>query len=560
MMGLIELTAVLLAFVSLASGYGESPAKLEARATSTLNTSSPTTFRRRALHAIAILNDRLYIEGGETSPYNATDDTLTGVTNPLNTTLWIPLDSSWTNTTVTFTEIEQDEPLPINNLRLWADTGSSTLYRWGGDGPSGDTAVADDIDLWTIKVDDDGTGTWAIKTASNDDFFSDIYSGASGAGTVCEGLGLYLGGYGSSASDSRLSDTEFPARMPLPGLLTYNMTDRTWANQSTLPLNPLDGGTWTSGEALCIPGYGDNSLVFTLGGQTTPATSAARADSEFTDFSNITIYNPISNEWYWQAAGGDVPRGRTQLCAVGVKGNNTYDIYVYGGVDRSNDALSDISVLSIPGFQWFSLDVTSSARMRQTCAVVGQSQMLVLGGILSEWDWASADPWAQALGIFDLNTWEWSDKYDVDADEYTTPDTILDWYNDGGYSTVDWSGDEVKALFGTATAWPDTVSTSSASASASASSSSSSSTPVGPIVGGVVGGVAALALVGATYFFWRRKHSKKITDPYELATSSPKTELHSESTSPAVGVEEPVTLNPVELPGNGNHKPVELPG
>jgi hypothetical protein len=87
--------------------------------------------------------------------------------------------------------------------------------------------------------------------------------------------------------------------------------------------------------------------------------------------------------------------------------------------------------LSLPGFQWFSLNVTSPERMRHACALVGKSQMLSLGGLTAEWDWADSDTWAQALGIFDLNTWEWSDKYDADADAYETPDTIVEWYESG---------------------------------------------------------------------------------------------------------------------------------
>lgn len=58
--------------------------------------------------------------------------------------------------------------------------------------------------------------------------------------------------------------------------------------------------------------------------------------------------------------------------------------------------------------------------------------MLVSGGLTGEWDWTVPDPWAQALGIFDLNTWGWSDKYDADADVYDSPDTIMNWYS-GGY-------------------------------------------------------------------------------------------------------------------------------
>ncbi|KAF7556327.1 hypothetical protein G7Z17_g1544 [Cylindrodendrum hubeiense] len=552
-MGLIQVTAAFLTAVSLASGYTEPPAKLERRSTSN------DTFRRRALHAIAVLDDRLYIEGGEISTWNETDGTL-GLSVTQNSTLYVSLKSSWTNATVEFTEIDKDEPQPANNLMLWAGAESDTLYRWGGDGTYGFTYLADDIHLWALKDD-----AWSEKLASNDDFFSDIYSGSTGGAAVCDDMGFYVGGYGSGSTDERLSDTVFPERMPLPGMLTYNMTERTWANESTVPLNSPTG-TWISGQALCVPGFGSSSLVFVIGGQTTPRTSAARVDADFTDFSNITFYDPVQKEWYWQEASGDVPRGRELFCAVGVQGKDTYDIYVYGGLDRATGTLSDVSVLSIPSFQWFSIDVSSPPRMHHACALVGKSQMLVSGGITGEWVWDQPDPWAQALGVFDLKTWEWSDKYDADAAAYDSPDTILDWYNKGNYYSVDWSSDAVKEMFGTATVFSNSSSSSdsdsdSGSDSDSSSSSSSSSTPVGAIAGGTIGGVAVLALAGVAFFLWRRKQRKNAaTQPQELPPGTPKQELSSETQSPTPKVEEVIPANPIELPGDREHKPIELPG
>jgi hypothetical protein len=157
------------------------------------------------------------------------------------------------------------------------------------------------------------------------DTFDNIKSAASGGVASCGGMGFYVGGYGSNAADKRLEDTIFPERVPLPGIVTYNMSDNSWANESTV-LMSSPYGTWNSGEAICISGYGSDDLVFTLSGDTSGRASAARVDSTLISFSNITFYDPVQNKWYSQEATGDVPKAREEFCSVGVKGNGTYDM------------------------------------------------------------------------------------------------------------------------------------------------------------------------------------------------------------------------------------------
>lgn len=243
------------------------------------------------------------------------------LTNLVNTTLSIPLHKSWTNTTVTFSETEKEEPLPGNNLGLWIDDTNKTMYRWGGDGWSGSTDLAADVHIWAFEADGSGSGSWSMIK----DTFDSIKSGASAAVASCGNTGFYVGGYGSNSADERLSDTIFPERVPLPGLVTYNMTDNTWANQSTVAMSP-PYGTYNSGEAVCVAGFGSDNVIFTLSGDTSTRASAKRVDSTLIGFDNITFYDAGKQQWYWQEATGDVPKAREEFCAVGVAGNGTYDM------------------------------------------------------------------------------------------------------------------------------------------------------------------------------------------------------------------------------------------
>jgi hypothetical protein len=57
-------------------------------------------------------------------------------------------------------------------------------------------------------------------------------------------------------------------------------------------------------------------------------TPAFRNTSEPVSFSNITMFDPSSKEWYYQQTSGVSPDPRVDFCSVGVQGpNNTYDMY-----------------------------------------------------------------------------------------------------------------------------------------------------------------------------------------------------------------------------------------
>lgn len=127
-------------------------------------------------------------------------------------------------------------------------------------------------------------------------------------------------------------------------------------------------------------------------------------------------------------------------------------------------------VLSLPGFVWFRVDVDSTYRSSHACIIPNNRQMIIVGGSANANGAAyeKRDEFAQGLGVFDLPTLSWKDRYDADAGPYEPPQRVADWYNAGyalptilGHTStgayestfrnldkVQWTNDKVKSLFG----------------------------------------------------------------------------------------------------------------
>ena len=56
-----------------------------------------------------------------------------------------------------------------------------------------------------------------------------------------------------------------------------------------------------------MTGFGPNPIVVALGGW-------------YADFQTVSMYDTVKEKWFWQRAGGSVPRVRENYCAVGVRG------------------------------------------------------------------------------------------------------------------------------------------------------------------------------------------------------------------------------------------------
>ena len=170
-------------------------------------------------------------------------------------------------------------------------------------------------------------------------------------------------------------------------------------------------------------------------------------------------------------------------------------------------ALDAVYVLSLPAFRWFKADHPAQyPRFRHSCNIVGNRQMLSIGGQDPTNQYNNtftADPFLQGLGIFDLTAMQWSDQYNADAEPYESSAVVKAWYAANGMSPATWDSPAVQRLFG------DTSSTEDADTSASQKSGSHHTRA---IAGGVAGGIAALLLLAGLSIWWLRRRKSKATD------------------------------------------------
>ena len=111
-----------------------------------------------------------------------------------------------------------------------------------------------------------------------------------------------------------------------------------------------------------------------------------------------------------------------------------------GGADHST--FDEIWVLALPAFRWFRAEYPARyPRYGHTCHVVGNRQMLTIGGVNASGSdpvevWYSPDSFTQGIGVFDMTEMRWASSYDATAAPYAQPVVVRAWYNEKYVGTL----------------------------------------------------------------------------------------------------------------------------
>ncbi|KAI4240737.1 MAG: hypothetical protein L6R40_004982 [Gallowayella cf. fulva] len=412
--------------------------------------------------------------------------------------------TSWTNDSVTIISIPKNRAPNFNGPILWPSTDNQTFFAFGGELSNWAGLTGPDVSCWQFTIDGNGGGSWPIFQPGVQSTFRDLTRPAVATGTTLDNTGFIFRGSASIRSAPQNRQIQDGVYTPIPGIVSFNNTSTLWQND-TVPqyiedLNAPQGmlatadtfGTRVARAIVGLMQYLRCNDVYAYRKIRGLASDVYNPPP----FNNVTIYDPSDKTWHAQTATVQIPAARSKPCTVGVPGDNgTYEIFMYGsgnidGLDGNITltqyqeflALDEVYVLSLPAFRWFKADYPAQhPRFRHSCNVVGNRQMLSIGGQDPTNQYNNtftADPFLQGLGIFDLTAMRWSDRYNADAEPYESPAVV-------------------KAC------------TEHADKSASQKSGSNHT---GAIAGGVAGGIAALFLLAGLSIWWLRRRKSKATD------------------------------------------------
>ncbi|KAF2142656.1 uncharacterized protein K452DRAFT_318239 [Aplosporella prunicola CBS 121167] len=485
-------------------------------------------FCRRFGHQTAVVDRRLYIDGGQVT-WNPMSQ------NPLNySNTWLlynDLDETFQGMPQLHEDLNKTSSIPdVSGGILWTDEVNKVLYQYGGEF----TDSPESFTPWAYDIIHNQWNQTSISAASN------IQRVAWGAGvTVNEtAVGYYLGGW--------LSSQTVPGWEGNPvltsNLLSYDMIADRWINAT----GPDDNIGRAEGTMVFLPAS-DGGLLIYFGGVQDPNRNGT---IEGANMSTIHIYDIASTKWYTQQASGDIPDDRRKFCggATWAQDKSSYNIYIYGGQGITNTTgFDDVYILSIPSFIWIKWYPTQPGPGNphgiSSCNVINNAQMIIVGGWFAQHDQCDApNIWGTHnlnLGANGPNNNMW-DFYYPNITQYLVPPEIISKIGGGstGGATVkspedDWGHRDLPVYFGrqaqfsARTATREIPEATGTSSSKGDKKNGGSGSHTAAIAGGAAGGGVGLILIVALVFYclWRRRKNnpkeKKERPPSELPAAPP---------------------------------------
>lgn len=238
----------------------------------------------------------------------------------MNSTLYINIAESWAASTVHIKAV--DKPAPkLSRPAIWRSQDKHMFYTWGGRTAHGKDKDITKSTMWRFTGDVEGGGSWSSEIPNDTDELEELALPQRGACTTVNNTGYYFGGAAIPQSDPGL-DVQM---QPIPGMISFDMESKKFDNESTPDISPY--GTVVGATAELIPGYGIDGLIMVLGGYGYTLAAGSRDVQHTRRFDNLTLYDPASEEWYWQVSTGEIPAPRLDHCSVGVKStSDTYEM------------------------------------------------------------------------------------------------------------------------------------------------------------------------------------------------------------------------------------------
>lgn len=137
---------------------------------------------------------------------------------------------------------------------------------------------------------------------------------------------------------------------------------------------------------------------------------------------------------------------------------SSYNIHMYGGwAGTAGGNFDEMWALSLPSFTWTRLRHDYDDREYHTCHVIGQNQIMTIGGAHAANDNSNCDWELQSVAIFDTAVNNWGSKFDPAEGPYVLPRLLYQTIggNGTGGATLKspingWSNPNISRLFDSA--------------------------------------------------------------------------------------------------------------
>ncbi|KAK4163993.1 hypothetical protein QBC43DRAFT_300683 [Cladorrhinum sp. PSN259] len=330
-------------------------------------------FCRRFGHQSAVVDNRLYIDGGLVNwkPFSASSQ---NYSNPFLT--FSDLSNITKGMPTLYANLSKNATVPsVNGGILWEDSVNKRLYLYGGESylnaPTSFLLWA--YDILKNQWDSFGppTGTAAIIPTSY----------GAGVSVPDRGEAYYYGGLFNNQSVPGWAGPPQASNR----LIKYDMDANAWSN-----LTGPDDVKRAEGEMVYLP-IGDAGMLVYFGGSRDVWGNGTLVPQPL---DTIFLYDIANTKWYTQTTTGRTPEVRRRFCggATWAQDQSSYNIYIYGGYafPPETTGYDDIYVLTIPSFQWIRgpYPVGSNVsgpypKNMASCNVVNNAQMLIIGGTYS---------------------------------------------------------------------------------------------------------------------------------------------------------------------------------
>ncbi|RVD90045.1 uncharacterized protein DFL_001028 [Arthrobotrys flagrans] len=254
---------------------------------------------------------------------------------------------------------------------------------------------------------------------------------------------------------------------------------------------------------------------------------------------DLQVFDIGSSTWFNQRTRGNLTSGNSRnpgsgTCSVIQSDGDNHFIYVYGGSNRA-PGQSQLAILTIPAFQWFTVsNQTYPSKVNAQCRLVGERQMLILGGRSSNGRGdCGRNSFLEILDISSLDI-----VFSFPNSNPFTPPPLLRTAANSSNPLDGWTDPELRGLY-------------EVQYQTFAQRNRGSKSEKGPIIGGVVGGVAGVLSISIiVVFFIMKSHRKKSARDVKEAVAEVK---RNSAAQPFLGQPSPGFPSPAFTSGEYPH-------